>query len=178
MVNTFLFSLCLVVLILIWTKNSLIFRQRPFFFFGFHLILVRKKGATNQTPPRVPMPPFLATPLKLCNILHLCNSKLPDFICSLILFLHWQLYPVRQEQIRPGSIPVAADATSTHAFSWKCGDSSSRLRRHDLQSSITFFILQVIFQDAIQVSSNLNQLCSWDDKKVVFYDYPDCMMWV
>ena len=69
LVNTILFSLCLVP-ILIWTKNSLIFRQRPFFglhilldrkpthfaaktffFFGLHLFLLRKKA-----PPQNPAP--------------------------------------------------------------------------------------------------------------------------
>ena len=80
MVNTSLFSLCLVP-ILIWTKNSLIFRQRPFFF-GFHILLDRKlihfklktfflvftnfwygKGCHHEIALRVP--PFLATPLLL-----------------------------------------------------------------------------------------------------------------
>ena len=70
MVNTLLFSLCLVVPILIWTENPLIFRRRPFFFglyilldrkpthfpaktffFGLHLFLVRKR-----VPPRNPAP--------------------------------------------------------------------------------------------------------------------------
>ena len=57
-VNTFLFSFCLVP-ILIWTKYPLIFRQRSFFSGGLHLFLVRKR-VPLPTPPRVP--PFLATP--------------------------------------------------------------------------------------------------------------------
>ena len=80
MVTTVLFSLCLVVLILIWTKNQWSFRRRPFFF-GFHILLDQKptyfvaaktfffflvftyfwyeKGCHHEIPPRVP--PFLAT---------------------------------------------------------------------------------------------------------------------
>ena len=51
MINTLVFSLCLVVPILIWTKNPLIFRQRPFLFFGLHILLERKR-----MPPRKPAP--------------------------------------------------------------------------------------------------------------------------
>ena len=56
MVNAFLFSLCLVP-ILIWTENPLILQRRPFFFvclfvcFGLYLCLDRER-----VPPRNPAP--------------------------------------------------------------------------------------------------------------------------
>ena len=93
MVNTLLFSLCLVVPILIWTKNPLIFRQRPFFlvfayfwtenplillrrpfFFGLHLFLVRKR-----VPPRNPAPGatiFSNASAQLCYLTLINNPQL------------------------------------------------------------------------------------------------------
>ena len=80
MVNTVLFSLCLVVLILIWTKNLLIFRRRAFFWFShtfgpkthwfcsedlvfwFSPISGTKKSATTKSPR---VPPFLASLLEM-----------------------------------------------------------------------------------------------------------------
>ena len=84
MVNSLLFSLCLVVLILIWTKNPLIFGEGLFFLFFIYfwtenpLILQRRpfflvfayfwyeKGCHHEIPPRVP--PFLATPLIISTL--------------------------------------------------------------------------------------------------------------
>ena len=101
MVNTELFSLCLVVLIFIWTKNQLIFRRRPFFFifwfshtFGpkthlfccsedlFFLVFTYfwyEKGCHHEIPPRVP--PFLATHL---------GYVYQDKFSHITLQLHWK----------------------------------------------------------------------------------------
>ena len=66
-VNTFLFSLCLVP-ILIWTENPLILRGRPFLFLVFTNFCT-EKGCHHEIPPR--MPPSLATSLVLTKALWL-----------------------------------------------------------------------------------------------------------
>ena len=67
----------------IWTKNPLIFRRGPFFFFGLDILLDQKptyfaaktffwsspifgtkKGATTKSHPAPQVPPFLAMPLQ------------------------------------------------------------------------------------------------------------------
>ena len=104
MVNTLLFSLCLVVSILIWNKNPLIFRRRPFFFglyilldqkptyfaaktffFGLHVFLVRKR-----VPPQNPVSgaTIFSNASELKRVTNKLGPKLPA--TGAIFVILWQ----------------------------------------------------------------------------------------